>query len=91
MYRQAIDDLQQNKQRKLFSYAGCAGLEHNSLDLNQLKVKLCSNFKVLERPLCAKSGTRRSSDSASLHDAAPHRFSLQFQPLPASKANAGDW
>ena len=24
-------------------------------------MKLCSNFKVLERPLCAKSGTQRSS------------------------------
>lgn len=32
-------------------------LEHNSLNLDQFKVKLCSDFKVLERPLCARSGT----------------------------------
>ena len=36
------------------------GLEHNSLNLDQLKVKLCSNNNVLERLLCAKYGMRRS-------------------------------
>jgi hypothetical protein len=29
--------------------------------LDQFKVKLCSDFKVLERPLSAKFGTRRSN------------------------------
>ena len=42
------------------------GLEHNSLNLDQFKVKLCSHFKVLERPLCAKSGTRRSNSDSEL-------------------------
>ncbi len=36
-------------------------LQHNSLNLNQFKVKLCCKHKVLERPLCAQKGARRSS------------------------------
>jgi hypothetical protein len=35
-------------------------LEHISLNLDQFRMKLCSHFKVLERPLRAKYGTRRS-------------------------------
>ena len=51
-------------------------LEHNSLNLDQFKVKLCSHFKVLERPLCAKYGTRRSSFALSHLSCAGHAHEL---------------
>lgn len=37
-------------------------LEHISLNLDQFKAILCSDLKALERVLCAKSGTRRSTE-----------------------------
>lgn len=37
-------------------------LEHITLNLDQFKATLCSDFKVLKRVLCAKSGTRRSTE-----------------------------